>query len=573
MAAHDAMCVAVNRRLNQGEGNMKRNTTTVVSVTAMALAVVPATSQANADRLHVNVDASPGGDGSSWATAYHDLQDALADANTNGAVTEIWVAMGRYTPSGSNGLRSSTFQLIGDVGLYGGFIGTEVNRSDRDWKMNKTVLSGDLNGNDTGTNGIDENSYHVVTGSETGPTAVLDGFTITAGNANGGGLNNNGAGMINESGSPTVRNCDFIANSAAFAGGGMQNRFNHPTVTDCVFRDNSATNFGGGMHNDPTSSPVITNCTFLGNQSDVGAGMGNNADSNPKLINCIFSGNVAGTRGGALQVRTSFTVTNCTITGNVGGTSGGGLAVEIGSPTLTNCIVWGNTAQNSAQIAGNASVTYSCVEGGWAGVGNIDLDPQFVDSNGFDGIIGTEDDDVRLGLGSPCIDVGTNGADTDTASNGIQLLPSIDIAGNPRIVNGIVDLGAHEYFVDCNTNGVSDDLELSGNDCDTNGLLDECEPDSDADGVINACDNCTTNGNPSQENFDGDGFGDVCDPDIDDDGVPNELDACDYTPLGVPIITDPASCLYGTLRFDADGDCDVDLADFAVMQGQFTGPN
>ncbi len=101
--------------------------------------------------------------------------------------------------------------------------------------MNRTILSGDLNGDDASTSGLDENSYHVVTGSATGAQAVLDGFTITAGNANGGVLNDNGGGMLNESGSPTVRNCDFVGNVAAFAGGGMQNRFGQPTVINCVF--------------------------------------------------------------------------------------------------------------------------------------------------------------------------------------------------------------------------------------------------------------------------------------------------------------------------------------------------
>jgi len=96
--------------------------------------------------------------------------------------------------------------------------------------------------------------------------------------------------------------------------------------------------------------------------------------------------------------------------------------------------------------------------------------------------------------------------------------------------------------------------------------------DTDGDGVPDEDDNCPDVPNPLQEDWDDDGQGDACDEDIDDDGVPNGEDACDYTPAGAPIVTDPSSPLYGTLRGDLDGDCDCDLADFAVLQGDFTGP-
>lgn len=80
-------------------------------------------------------------------------------------------------------------------------------------------------------------------------------------------------------------------------------------------------------------------------------------------------------------------------------------------------------------------------------------------------------------------------------------------------------------------------------------------------------DDCDQDPNPGEPDFDGDGFGDACDDDIDDDGVPNDLDECDYTPLGA--IVQPN----GTLRSDEDGDCDVDMADFLILQQEFTGPN
>lgn len=109
---------------------------------------------------------------------------------------------------------------------------------------------------------------------------------------------------------------------------------------------------------------------------------------------------------------------------------------------------------------------------------------------------------------------------------------------------------------DCNTNGVPDECDMADcepeelwcGDCNSNGMLDACEPD-----------------------FDGDGLIDDCDPDIDNDEVLNEDDVCDYTPYPLP----PGAVLLpsGTLRGDVDDDCDCDLADYAILQADFTGPN
>ncbi|GAB4527828.1 MAG: hypothetical protein Fur0018_13680 [Anaerolineales bacterium] len=141
------------------------------------------------------------------------VQDALADA----ACSEIWVAAGVYYPDEgagqTNDAPASTFTLQNGVAIYGGFAGTETALSQRDVAANVTVLSGDLAQDDTNTDGDNiaettadiqgSNAYHVVTGSGTDNTAVLDGFTVTAGQAN-----NNaswpdfyGGGMFNNAGS------------------------------------------------------------------------------------------------------------------------------------------------------------------------------------------------------------------------------------------------------------------------------------------------------------------------------------------------------------------------------------
>ena len=242
----------------------------------VALAVSsPATA---VDVIYVNADAAPAGDGTSWATAYRDLQEALdaaAAVPTPATPVELWVAAGIYRPSRLTDPvdpRTATFQLLDGVALYGGFAGGESDRAQRDPAANETILSGDLAGNDQPdfvANG--ENSYHVVTGSNTNATAVLDGFTITAGNANGsGGLHDGGGGMSSVAGSPTLANCTFRANTAGRQGGGMDNRVGTPTLSNCIFSENTA-RFGGGMHS-TFSRPTLTNCTFSGNMADVGGG-------------------------------------------------------------------------------------------------------------------------------------------------------------------------------------------------------------------------------------------------------------------------------------------------------------
>jgi hypothetical protein len=473
--------------------------------------------------LYVQADAVGGGDGTSWADAYRDLQDALAVAVPD---NEIWVAAGTYTPSGD---RTATFQLRTGIGIYGGFAGTEVLRSERDPGTNLTVLSGDLNGNDPeeleppdllNESTRSDNSYHVVTGSGADETAVLDGFVITGGNANGSG-HSDGGGMINISrvsgsvpANPTLANCSFHRNSAGVKGGGMYNEIGIPTLTNCVFSENHANGEGGGgMYNErgdltlrkcrfvrntsasngagvynknasPTiidtafddnvvvvvgatrtgggllnqwSDAMIVNCTFTGNSASFGGGMWNMGNPAPIVLNCVFNGNEAVRGGGGLQNWGGQpTVINCTFSENSAVTVGGGLGEGNNSRTfVSNCIFWGNRVGNStgasAQIGGGTTdVSYSCVQGGKPGEGNIDMDPLFLDPNGPDGLIGTPDDDLRFGRQSPCFDGGDDGvlpldsADLDGDGDTFERIP-LDLAGNPRSYGDWVDMGAYEY--------------------------------------------------------------------------------------------------------------------------------
>ncbi|MCP4348159.1 MAG: hypothetical protein GY795_21870, partial [Desulfobacterales bacterium] len=262
--------------------------------------------------FYVNQYAIGNNDGSSWEDAFPSLKNALDALPTDTYNHEIWVAAGTYKPGTS---RSDTFVLKSDLHVYGGFNGTESNRTERDWETNITVLSGDI-----GTaNKISDNCYHVVTASNTNTNTYLNGFTITNGNADGPDTQARGSGMLINNASPNIANCSFIDNSAV-EGGGIYNYGGSPTLTDCTFDNNTANLFGGGIYNH-NSSPKITNCTFSNNVANSGGGI------------CIDGGTVA--------------VTNCTFSMNSVSGSGGGIYTDSGSLTLTNCTLISNTADSN----------------------------------------------------------------------------------------------------------------------------------------------------------------------------------------------------------------------------------
>jgi hypothetical protein len=286
--------------------------------------------------IYVDADATGANNGSSWADAYNYLQDALAVANSG---YEIRVAEGIYKPDQGAGItqgdRHATFQLKSDVALYGGFVGCETSCDQRDWTTYETILSGDI-----GTP-LDSSSYHVVTTSYIDATAILDGFTITAGNANAhpddpDPNNKNGGGMLNNHSSPTVTNCTFSGNHTRFDGGGMYNWYSDPNVINCIFSGNEA-NTGGGMFNHK-SSPTVTGCMFSRNSRNCGMF---NFESSPTLVDCIFREN---RRSGIANYLSSPALTNCKFNSNSTDNAGGGMYNYGSSPTLTNCIFRGNSA-------------------------------------------------------------------------------------------------------------------------------------------------------------------------------------------------------------------------------------
>jgi len=219
-----------------------------------------------------------------------------------------------------------------------------------------------------------------------GVDSVVEGLTITKGDI----MNEGGGGVLCVGSSPSLINCRITGSQGYPTGGG-------------VFCSRS--------------SPIFIHCVISGNFAwDNGGGVSCRNESNPSFIGCIFARNSAWE-------------------GN-----GGGVYCDHSDIILTNCILWSNDPREIALFLSDSQVTYSNIEGGWDGEGNIESDPLFIDLNDYN---------YRLSAGSPCIDAGNNEAVPD----GIVT----DLDGNPRFVedpltpdtgNGtppIVDIGCYEY--------------------------------------------------------------------------------------------------------------------------------
>jgi hypothetical protein len=284
-----------------------------------------------------------------------------------------------------------------------------------------------------------------------------------------GAASNNPMHAFDIHGGETVAIAGFTIKNGYFANGAITVADSSLTITQCIFIGNKSVSYGGALaivQNNASVTVTIHQSQFINNTAGdqtSNSGLGgaiealvnsSNGIETINIVNSTFTGNIATYDGGAIDV-TGFgstsptvTITNSTFSGNNANgvvANGSGLpapgagqmpgAIDSfqGSVTITNSLLWGDvtsteysTLNNPATSgAGSVSVNQSDVQGGFAGTGNFNADPLYVNQvNG----------DFRLLYNSPAIHLGTSlGA------------PSVDLIGNPRGSNP--DVGAYQYIL------------------------------------------------------------------------------------------------------------------------------
>jgi hypothetical protein len=365
-------------------------------IAGFLVAVTPGTT------WYVDDDNCPGPGSGTLGDPFCSVQDAI-DASSNDHT--VLVASGTY---------SGTIDFVGKSIVVTSESGPGT-----------TVLNGALLGST------------VVFRSGEGLGSVLEGFTITGGTGTIDPEGNySGGGIYCEQSSPTISgniiSGNVITAGSIHRGGGIACWDSSPLIQGNTITNNDGGtgngNAGGGIFYKGASSPSIVENIITQNSARNGGGIHCNPSSNPAFVaNNFIYGNSATNNGGGVLVNTHGALVDM-----IGNTIAGNIGTGIGcfgacTPSLTNCIVYGNSL---GSISGPATVNYCNIEGGWGGgTGNIDTDPLFIAPGEY-----------KLSDMSLCIDAGTNS---------VPGLPSIDIDGDPRIVGGIADIGADEWVPSC----------------------------------------------------------------------------------------------------------------------------
>jgi hypothetical protein len=366
--------------------------------------------------IYVNqANLNPTQDGLTWATSYENLQSGLSSAS---AGVEVWVAKGTYKPTTTN-TRTVAFELPSGVKMYGGFIGTEVASSQRDFKVNETILSGDIGIVGTYT----DDSYHVLKIINANNQTFVDGFSIKYGYA----ANQPPVSSNNLSGSS-------LSPVSIESGGAIYIQSGNPTVSNCIIQNNFAI-FGAGIYCEDGSIANINACIISGNFATFGGGV-YVLNSNTNFYNDLITGN-KGLGGGMYINHCNPILYNLTIASNDGAVGGMYNTPNPGVesyPVIKNSILWNNS--NSSIVGKLSTITYSIIQGGYSGIGNRNLDPKFFSPNAPN-LSPTTSGNYQVMNISPAIDGGNNG----TIS-----LTDKDLINNLRIYNaGIIDMGTYEF--------------------------------------------------------------------------------------------------------------------------------
>lgn len=463
--------------------------------------------------IYVDVDATGNNDGTSWADAFTDLQDALA-ASVDGY--EIWVAEGTYYPTDDSD-RDISFTMVDGVSLYGGFTGTETSLDERDWENNVTTMSGDIGTKDDNS----DNTYQIVVAANN----LIDGFTITAGNGSTtsdssnleeggeggegeeleeveedtgseiGHLNDeiitsgdvdsesSGNGIIIYEKAPTIKNTIITKNEGGKAAGvyiySLPDSGDYPTFVnvtisynvgsgrgggvamdyntqayfiDCIFDSNESTDGkGGAIYNDIVATPLIENSLFVNNSTESGGAIANDGNSNTVVSNSTYYNNYADEESAVSYQGTG----------------------AYNDPKIIDSIVWNNYCDQGQVNVFNWSeskptISYTIMEGGYIGDGEnvIDVDPLFTDPDNLD--FSYSEDSPANTAGSDGGSIGFDATLLGTRSDDeiaeiIEYLDSLNVIEevtpldltNPIDADDAADIGEIVY-VDPNASGEDD---------------------------------------------------------------------------------------------------------------------
>lgn len=433
--------------------------------------ILPSTSS----RIYVNIaNTNTTQDGRSWNTAYTGLQSALNDVMSNTILKEIWVAKGTYVPTTiihnqvSSDPRDKSFYLDGtqDVKIYGGFNGNETTLTARDYKNNKTILSGNIN------NSTDANtwSYHVMS-IKNANSLLLHGLIISEGNSNGtgsifsisrgagGGLVYNNVNQFGtastapftEFNSILVTNCKGTSIPTILSTRGNIKLLNS-VLDNCITNtaDSNIIKFAGSYDNfTEVTNCVVSNCAVINGTSNAIGAILFDKVANPTLAFSTIANNDFGVNGNAVVVagenfagsvflnlppRITTALFNSNIFHN-NINNGGILSVAIAgtSPVI-------NAYNNVYTNSNTSGFCVSCTAGS-----TLNSDPSFVNlasPKGVDNTWFTNDDGYRLSTSSPSLNTGLS---TPSPSLGRFTLPTTDIRGANRVIGGNPEPGAYEY--------------------------------------------------------------------------------------------------------------------------------
>jgi len=303
--------------------------------------------------------------------------------------------------------------------------------------------------------------------------------------------NGTGGAVHLNTASPVFFDCEFVGNEATTrAGGAVLGTSSSPAFVRCTFLDNWADDEGGAL-SFTNGSPLVLCSRIEFNSATFGGGVYGVA-SNIELVNCLLVGNYASGYGGAMFTTNAIPlVTNCTVAGNSAGASGGGVRAVNAGPIIRNSIVWFNGPDQVSQFQAQSTVEYTCIQGGWSGLGggNVAVDPEFADR-----VSG----DFHLLDVSPCINTGATLLlpldEMDLDGNGSTADPlGLDLDGEARVLGTQVDMGAYEFpLVNVCTADLDGDQVVGFRDFLVVlmqwGACDGCDGDITNDGLVNVLD-------------------------------------------------------------------------------------